>query len=169
VAARRIRLALVVVTLVVLQTTVFTHLRIFDAVPDLCLVATAAVAYESGPLSGALFGFAAGLATDFFLTTPLGLSALAFAITGYAVGVFQSGLIRETRAQTPILGGVAGLVGNAIFIVVGGIVGRGELFATHNLEVIIVASLYDALVAYAVFPFARWAARTDVGWAGPSR
>ncbi len=168
-AVRRIRLALVVITLVVLQTTVFTHLRIFDAVPDLCLVATAAVAYESGPLSGALFGFASGLATDFFLTTPLGLSALAFAITGYGVGVFQSGLIRETRSQAPILGGVAGLVGNAIFLVVGGIVGRSELFATHNLQVVVVASLYDALVAYAVFPFARWAARTDVGWPGPSR
>ena len=75
---RRLRLVLVVVTLVVLETTLFRHLKIFDALPSLCLVATAAVAYEEGPQSGALFGFLSGMAIDMFLSTPLGLSALAY-------------------------------------------------------------------------------------------
>jgi rod shape-determining protein MreD len=169
VGIRRIRLVLVVITLVVLQTTVFTHLRVFDAVPDLCLVATVAMAYNSGPLSGSLFGFASGLATDLFLTTPLGLSALAFALTGYGVGLFQSGLIRESRGIAPLLGGVGGVVGNVIFILVGGIAGHDELLMAHSIQVVIVASLYDALVAGAVFPFVRWASRTDLGQAWPPR
>ena len=80
---RRIRLVLVVITLVVLQTTVVTHLRVFDAVPNLLLVAAVAMAYDSGPLSGALFGFAGGLCVDLFLTTPLGLSALSYASVSY--------------------------------------------------------------------------------------
>ena len=166
---RRIRLVLVVVTLVVLQTTVFTHLRVFDAVPDLLLVATIGMAYEQGPVPGALFGFAAGLTLDLFLSTPLGLSALAFALTGYGVGLFQSGLIRESRTIAPVLGGVGGLIGNVIFIIVGGIAGRGDLFAVHNIQVVIVASLYDALLAGAVFPFVRWAASADSGRGWPSR
>lgn len=167
---RRIRLVLVVITLVVLQTSVFTHLRIFGAVPDLSLVAAVAVAYEEGPMSGALFGFAAGLATDLFLSTPLGLSALAFALTGYGVGLFQSGLIRESRGIASALGGVGGVVGNAIFLIVGGIAGHDELFAAHNLQIVIMASLYDALVAIAVFPFVRWAVRdADAGRAWPRR
>jgi rod shape-determining protein MreD len=166
VVTRRIRLVLVVVTLVVLQTTVFTHLRIFGAVPDLSLVATVAVAYEEGPRSGALFGFAAGLATDLFLSTPLGLSALAFALTGYGVGLFQTGMIRESRGIASALGGVGGVVGNAIFLIVGGIAGHDELFAAHNLQIVIMASLYDAVVAIAVFPFVRWAVRdADAGGA----
>ena len=87
---RRIRLGLVVLVCVVLQTTLFTHLRIDGVVPDLGLVAVLAVAYEDGADTGAVYGFLMGLAMDLFLTTPLGLSALAFAVTGYAVGVFQA-------------------------------------------------------------------------------
>jgi rod shape-determining protein MreD len=167
---RRIRLVLVVISLVVLQTAVFTHLRIFGAVPDLTLVATVAMAYEEGPMSGAIFGFAAGLATDLFLSTPLGLSALSFALTGYAVGLFQSGMIRESRGIASVLGGVGGLVGNTIFLIVGSIAGHDELFALHNVQIVIVASLYDALVAIAVFPFVRWAVRdADTGKAWPQR
>jgi rod shape-determining protein MreD len=169
VGQRRIRLILVVITLLVLQTTVFTHLRVFDAVPDLLLVAAVAMAYESGPLSGALLGFAGGLCIDLFLTTPLGLSALTYALTAYAVGVFQGGMIRESRTIAPVLGGVGGIVGGILFVLIGGIAGRGELFALHNIQVIVVAAVYDAVVAYAVFPFVRWAARADMGRPWPGR
>ena len=95
---RYLRLALVVITAVVLQTTLFTHLRIDGVVPDVGLVCVLAVAYEDGPDMGAWFGFVMGLSIDLFLTTPLGLSALSFALTGYAVGVFQSGMVRTTPA-----------------------------------------------------------------------
>ena len=164
---RRIRLFLVVITLLVLQTSVFTHLRVFDAVPDLLLVATIAMAYESGPMSGAIFGFVSGLAQDLFLTTPLGVSALAFALTGYAVGLFQTGLIRESRSVAPLLGGVGSVLGNVLFILIGGIAGHDELFAAHHIQVIIVSALYDAVLANAIFPFVAWATRTDVGRAWP--
>ena len=54
---RRVRLVLLVVSLVVLQTTAFTHLRVFGAIPSLCLVATVAIAFEEGPERAAVFGF----------------------------------------------------------------------------------------------------------------
>ena len=101
---RYLRLALVVITAVVLQTTLFTHLRIDGVVPDVGLVCVLAVAYEDGPDTGAWFGFVMGLSIDLFLTTPLGLSALSFALTGYAVGVFQAGMVRTTPRLAPILG-----------------------------------------------------------------
>jgi hypothetical protein len=105
-----------------------------------------------------------------FLSTPLGLSALAFALTGYGVGLFQSGLIRESRGIASVLGGVGGVVGNAIFLIVGGIAGRSDLFAVRNIQIVIVASLYDAVVAIAVFPFVRWAVRdADAGTSWPQR
>ena len=102
---RRIRLGLVVIVCVVLQTTLFTHLQIDGVAPDIGLVAVLAVAYEDGPDTGAIYGFLMGLAIDLFLTTPLGLSALSFAVTGYAVGVFQAGVVRTTPWLAPILGG----------------------------------------------------------------
>lgn len=166
---RRIRLGFVIVICVVLQTTLFTHLRIDGVAPDIGLVAVLAVAFYDGAESGAWFGFIMGLAIDLFLTTPLGLSALSYALTAYGVGVFQGGMIRESRTIAPVLGFVGGIVGNILFVVIGGIAGRGELFALHNIQVILVSSAYDALVAYAIFPFVRWAAKTDVGRAWPGR
>ena len=58
----RIRLGLLVVAAVVLQTTVFSAgLRVFGVGPDLGLVLTVAVAFSLGPERGAVFGFVAGL------------------------------------------------------------------------------------------------------------
>ena len=88
----RLRLALLILAVVVLQTTVFSAgLRVSGVMPDLGLVLTVAVAFYLGPDRGAVFGFVAGLAVDLFLSTPLGLSALSFAVVGYAVGVVQGG------------------------------------------------------------------------------
>jgi rod shape-determining protein MreD len=154
---RRVRLVLLVVTLVVLQTTVFTHLRVFGAIPDLLLVATVAVAFEEGPQAGAIFGFFSGLVLDLFLASPLGLSALANSVTGYTVGVFQSGFVRESRTMPIVLGAIGGLIGGTVFVVVGGIAGQAGYLSLTSVRVIIVAAIYDGLVAPLVFPFVRWA------------
>jgi rod shape-determining protein MreD len=155
---RRIRLFLVIVMLVVIQTTVFPHLRVFGAMPDLCLLATVAVAYEDGPDTGAIFGFASGLAIDLFLASPLGVSALTFAIIGYLVGVFQSGLLRPSGWIAPMLGGLAGLAGGALFVVVASIAGEDGLLNGHSVKIIVVAAIYDAVLAPVIFPIGRWAA-----------
>ena len=156
---RRIRLAFVVVGCVVLQTTLFTHMRVDDVAPDIGLVAVLAVAYEDGPENGAIFGFVMGLAIDLFLTTPLGLSAVSFAITGYAVGVFQSAIVRTTPWLAPLLGGIGGFFGGLVFLTVGAIVGQPGYLSFESLKVVVIAALYDALIAPLVFPVARRAAR----------
>jgi rod shape-determining protein MreD len=164
---RRLRLALVVITAVVLQTTLFTHLRIDGVAPDVGLVCTIAVAYENGPESGALFGFVMGLSIDLFLTTPLGLSALAYAITGYAIGVFQAGMVRTTPRIAPLLGGLGGLFGGLVFITAGAIVGQSGFLSFASLKTVVIAALYDALIAPLVFPIVRRAAHepeTSATW-----
>ena len=155
---RRVRLVLLVVTLVVLENTVFRHLRVFDAIPSLCLIATVAIAYEEGPQTGLIFGFTSGLAIDMLLSgTPLGLSALAFSLTGFTLGVLQGGLVREVRGISPLLAAAGGLLGGTIFLVVGGIVGVDGFFTLTRVRIVIVAAVYDALIAPAVFKFTRWA------------
>ena len=154
---RWIRYFLLVVSLVVLQTALFPSLRVWDAAPDLLLVATIAVAYQRGPEGGAVFGFVSGLAIDCVLSSPLGVSALAFALVGYGVGVFQSGLVRSSRWMPPLLGGIGGLVGGFLWICIASIAGQEDLFVAASFRVIVIAACYDALVAFVIFPFARWA------------
>jgi rod shape-determining protein MreD len=158
---RRIRLGFVVLGCVVLQTTLFTHLRIDGVRPEVGLVAVLAVAYEDGADSGALFGFIMGLAIDLFLTTPLGLSALSYAVTGYAVGVFQAGVVRTTPWLAPILGGVGGLFGGLVFITAGAVVGQSGFLSLESLRIVVISAMFDAVIAPIVFPIVRRAARRE--------
>ncbi len=160
---RRLRLGFVILGAVLLQTTLFTHLRIDGVGPEIGLVCVLAVAYEDGPNRGAMFGFVMGLAMDLFLTTPLGLSALSYAITGYAVGVFQSSIVRTSPWIAPAIGGVGGLFGGLVFISVGALVGEAGFLSMASLKTVLIAALYDALIAPVVFPVVRWAARVPDG------
>lgn len=175
----RLRLALLILTVVVLQTTLFSSgLRVFGVMPDLGLVLTVAVAFSLGPERGAAFGFLTGFAVDLFLSTPLGLSALSFALVGFGAGVVQGGLVRSSRWDAPVMGALGGLTGGVLFVAIAAVAGQDHLLALSSVRVIFIASMYDALVAFAVFPIARWATRApqreDRGvsehrWSGGSR
>jgi rod shape-determining protein MreD len=160
---RRIRLGFVVLAAVLLQTTVFTHLRIDGVAPEVGLVCVLAVAYEDGADAGAIFGFVMGLSMDLFSPTPFGLLALTYAITGYGVGVFQAGIVRSSPFIAPILGGVGGLCGGLVFISAGALVGQSEFLSMASVKTVLIAALYDALIAPVVFPIVRRAAREPEG------
>lgn len=168
---RRLRLGLLIVVGVVLQTTLFSEsLRVFGVTADVGLVLTIAVAYYGGPEVGAMYGFFAGLAIDCFLTTPIGLSALSYAVVGYGVGAIQTGLVRSSRWIAPLLGGIGGIVGAGLFILLGALVGVEQLFALRSLKVLAVSGIYDALLSFIAFPLARRATRLPGvpvrGWRG---
>jgi rod shape-determining protein MreD len=153
------RLLLLLIGIVLVQTTILPYLRVFGVVADLGLVATVAVAYREGPETGAIFGFAAGLSMDLFLQTPLGLSALAYALTGYLIGILQGGLLRSAWWVSPVLGGLGGIIGGLLFIGIGALVGQEQLFALRSLRVVLLAGLYDALIAPIMFPIVSFAVR----------
>jgi hypothetical protein len=89
------------------------------------------------------------------------LSALSFALTGYAVGVFQAGMVRSTPWLAPILGGIGGLFGGLVFITAGAVVGQSGMLSTDSLRIVLIAAVYDAIIAPLVFPLVRRAARRD--------
>ena len=103
-----------------------------------------------------------GLAVDLFLTTPLGLSALAFAVTGLRGGrVPDRAWCARTPWLAPILGGIGGLFGGLVFITAGAVVGpdgdalvRQPADRDHR-------RILDAVIAPIVFPLVRRAARRD--------
>jgi rod shape-determining protein MreD len=145
------RVALLVTVTVLLQVTIFPHVRIAGRVPDLGLVLAVAIAFEYGPEAGAIVGFVAGLSYDLFLATPLGLTALAYALTAYAVGVLQGGVLRSPKWFTPVIGGLAGIAAGMLFVGVGLLAGVGAVRGNQAFVTVGVASLYDALLAPFVF------------------
>ena len=143
-------LALLALT-VVLQVALFPHLRVAGRVPDLGLVVAVAVAFDHGPEAGALVGFVVGLGFDLFLETPLGLSALAYALTAYAVGLFQGGVLRTPRWFTPVIGGATGLASGLLFVGIGLLAGVDAVHGNQAFATVAIAAAYDALLAPFVF------------------
>jgi len=166
---RAARLGLYLILLVIVQTALLPHLRVFDVVPDLGLVAAVALAERYGPETGATFGFFAGLAADAFLQTPLGLSAFAFGFTAYLVGMMQNAFARPAWWVRPVLAAAAGVVAGACFVGLGALVGQGQLWALRSVRTILLAAAYDGVVAIVLFPLTDFVARTDPRATGPFR
>ena len=55
-------------------------------------------------------------------------------------------------------GAGTGLAGGALFVVVASIAGEDGLLTGHSVQIIVVAAVYDAVLAALVFPIGRWAA-----------
>jgi rod shape-determining protein MreD len=148
---RAMRIFALIITFVVVQVSVFPHLRILGAVPDLGLLLTLSVAFYDGAEAAALTGFVAGFGYDLFLQTPIGLSALAYALTGFGLGVLQTGVLRSPKWVAPFIGGAGGLVSGTIFVVVGVLAGAGIGFTYHTFALLGAAALYDFILAPVVF------------------
>src|SRR5437764_3798259 len=89
-ASRWVRVPLVIVVALAVQTTFFADMQPFDALADIMLLLSLAAGAVAGPRDGALCGFVTGLAYDFVLRTPFGLSALTYALAGYGAGYLQA-------------------------------------------------------------------------------
>ena len=167
---RTLPLALLAITTVVVQVSFMPHLRLFGGVPDLGLVLAIAVAYYDDAETAAIVGFVTGLGFDLFLGTPVGASALAYAVTGYLTGVVQAGLIRSTRWLPSALGGLGGLVGGLIFVGIAILAGTDSLIRAGTMRVVASAAVYDAIAAMIVFPlverFVRARVAPPISWRG---
>ena len=82
---RAFSLALIILTALLLQTTVLSDVRLLGARPELMYLITILLAMLEGPSSGAVTGFAGGMAQDFLLNQPKGITALTLTLLGYAV------------------------------------------------------------------------------------
>lgn len=82
------RLVLLLLLGVVLQTVAVSRLTVLGVSADVYLILVVLVALGNGPLTGAVFGFCAGLLADVLFLEPIGLRTIIYLAAGYAVGRF---------------------------------------------------------------------------------
>jgi rod shape-determining protein MreD len=145
------RAALVLVAALLLQISVVSDLRVAGAVGDLMLVVVVAAGLTGGADRGAAYGFAAGVLYDLVLDTPFGLSALTYALIGYAVGLAGSALQRTSGWWPVVLAALAGLAQAALYTSLGNLIGVAYPFD----DVPAIAAMMAAVAALAVVPLMR--------------
>ena len=152
---RAVRLGLVLLPVLTVQTTWMAELRPFGAPGDLLMLFAIAAGMAGGPLRGAVVGFVAGMAMDLVLLTPFGLSSLTYLAVGYAVGTVHEGVLRSAPWIPVVAAFVASVVGVVFFVILGQLV--GQQFRIPELpQVVLVTATINALLVFPAVSVMRW-------------
>lgn len=155
------KVAAVVVATLVLQLCLFARFSYEGARPDVMLLLAVTAGLVAGPDRGAMVGFAAGLAFDVVLSTPLGLSALVYTLVGYGVGLVGATVVRASWWISPAVAALGSAAGVLIYALVGEVLGQATLAGPSLTAIVVVVSAVNAVLAAPVVGVLRWACIAD--------
>lgn len=156
------RLALVAFVTLIVQVVFVSPLSIAGGRGNLVLLLAIVAAMETDSESGAIYGFATGLAFDMLLDTPAGLSALTGALVGFTVGAAKDAVLRSSKVIAALLVAVASAGGTLLYAAVATVVGvtveAGDLPAIVAV-IVVLNVVFSPVVRWAL----RWAYASDSG------
>jgi rod shape-determining protein MreD len=155
VVRRTLSVALVVVAALLLQSTVFADLRLLGVRPELMYLITVSFALLEGPNEGAVVGFIGGLAQDFLLNEPKGITALTLTLVGYAVGMSRQYIVSPSPLIPTIVVAIGTALGVGFYEVVSFLLGSFDQPATLGARVALLAALYNAVLTPILYPVLR--------------
>src|SRR2546427_8609202 len=120
---RALSWTVVVLTALVLQSTLFSQVTLAGVKPELVYLVTIVLAFLEGPASGAVAGFSGGMAQDFLLNQPKGITALTLTLVGYAVGMIRHYIVTPSPLLPVVLVAGATMIGVLFYGVVAFLLG----------------------------------------------
>ena len=156
-----VRVPLVIVAALALQTGVVSDVRVFGLTPDIMLLLAIASGLALGPERGAIMGAVIGFCFDLVLQTPLGLSALVYGIAAFAVGLVSTGAMRATRWIATTATMVASAASILFYAVLASLFGLDRALSLRLVPMILLISIVNGLLALPALAVMRWAYVTD--------
>jgi rod shape-determining protein MreD len=151
------RWSVVILTTAVLQIGIAPNFLVVGVVADLMLLIAISAGVAAGPERGAIVGFWAGLAYDLIRPGPLGISALAYSLIGFAVGSLLVSVLQVRKVLAAGIVVVATMVGELTAAVGGQLFGQPTLANPRLWTIVVVTGLINGALSFLVIPVARWA------------
>ncbi|MEW5814919.1 MAG: rod shape-determining protein MreD [Spirochaetota bacterium] len=95
---------------VFIRTTLFQHIQIAGASPDLALILLVFFANRQGSLRTEIAGFISGLVEDFLSLSPLGFNAFIKTLIGYIFGITRGKILIDAVLMPAVLLTIATLL-----------------------------------------------------------
>jgi rod shape-determining protein MreD len=152
---RTLSIAATIVTALLLQSTVFAQMKLFGVRPELLYLVTILIAILQGPGEGMVVGFAGGLAQDFLLNQPKGLTALTLTLLGYGVGLLRQYIVSPSPLLPTLLVAVSTAAGVVFYEIVGFLLGQVNQPLTFSLRVPALTGVYGAVLTPIIYPILR--------------
>jgi rod shape-determining protein MreD len=152
---RTLLLVVVVLSALLLQTTVFADIRLLGARPELMYLLTIVFAFLDGPSAGAVTGFAGGMAEDFLLDQPKGITALTLTLLGYAVGMIRQYVVSPSPLFPVFLVAGGTFAGLLFYGALSFLLGQLDVSALYLVRIAALSALYNAILTPLLFPVLR--------------
>jgi rod shape-determining protein MreD len=136
------------------ETAVLPHFPIFGAEPQLAFVVALAWGLLYGIEEGVVWAFFAGIFTDFFSITPVGVSSLGFMV-GVTAVIFVQQALPKSRVLLPLaLAGLATVISFILNIIMLRLFGTIADFQSITvLPTVILVNMLTILPVYWLFYF----------------
>ena len=152
---RVLSITAVVVTVLLLESTVFSDLKLLGVRPELMYLVTIVVAILEGPREGMVVGFAGGMAQDFLLNQPKGITALTLTLLGYAAGLARQYVVSSSPLLPTILVAAGTAAGVAFYQIVAFLLGQLEEPLGYAVRVTLLTATYGAILTPLLYPVLR--------------
>ena len=163
-----LRLFLVGVIVLALQSTLFAELRPAGISLQVVLALAAAAGAAGGPQKGALAGFVLGLLFDLHVGTPLGSSSISMGIGGFVAGYVTAIALRPPWWLAGLFTAVGAAAGEAAVPLVRAFIGEDHPFGLHYAVAVGVVSAGALVVSPLFVPVGRWCMRVkQPEWKAP--
>ena len=140
---------------VLLQTTIFADLRLLGARPELMYLLAILIGFYEGPATATTVGFFGGMAQDFLMDQPKGMTALTLTLLGFVTGSLRTYIVSRS-ALVPIFVVFSGtFFGQLFFGLIAFLLGQFRLSPLYLLQIAVLSSLYNAILTPLVAPLVR--------------
>lgn len=143
---KRIVPFILLLLLTILQATSLNRLSILGIKPDLLLILVIFIGLYKGPISGAWYGFLAGILLDIFSPSPLGTNALSKTVLGFLAGAVAPLLYFEAPFIQGLFLFIAMLLEGLILFILLSSFYLAPSFYYSFLYIILPASFYTSLL-----------------------
>jgi rod shape-determining protein MreD len=162
---RSLRLAVLLVGALVVQTAVLPQVTYRGRVLDIMLLVAVCAGLVGGPDRGAVIGFLAGAGTDLIVQTPFGMWTLVGAVVGWCVGSVYAGYIVGGRLMRQLVVGIALASGTAGYVVLGRLIGQSFLGDVSLLPIVSTVVIGGMILSPFVMRAVAWSMNlTQMPW-----
>ena len=151
-----VRLGLIALLAVLLQTSMLSQLSLLGATPDIAPLVVASAALLVGPVPGAVFGFFVGLLVDVALLQTLGVTSLVYVTVAWFAGRLRETLRDPQASLVPLaVGAIGTLIALVMFSLIQFLLGVEAPVSVELLRQTLSTVLVTSLLALPVHALVR--------------
>jgi len=151
-----------ILALVIQSHTSLDVIRIFGVKPDLLFIIVVYFAYAFGAFYGQVVAFISGLIRDSISNSPLGFLTLPTVIIAFIVGMFGKEILKGNLLNISLMIFAASFVKGIISFLLSIIFLSAD--ALSIVTIVLPESLYNAIIAPAVFILLNKLFAEDINW-----